>query len=499
MSSTSDGIPWSARELREFIEHAPYPLLIVQPDGTVIDLNSQALEACGVDRAQAMGASLHELNAAPAVAPPASAAAKAAGEALHVDAEEAVSATVKEDEDPLTGLALPSALQDMLENEARQRERDGGILLGIFIELQGTTAVDQVRAQEHMEEAEEAVLAAMGLRIRACTRTTDLPARVGEKRFLVILPQTHSAEGLRVIDKLEQVFSATPVATAWGEMRCQTLVGLIEFDGDGTDMGSLINEVDAALETRRKRSAAIRTSESSNTPERLLDLLLSGEVLSVVGQPIVRMRDREHASVELLIRSSLSGYELPEDFFRLAREGGRLEELDLKCFDFCAKIAGRQAAGSVIHLNVFPSSLRAQAVERMLDSFDRLAPQQELCVEISQQQIIGAPKYLEESVNALRDVGVHLAIDHMGLGRSSLETAIALEPALVKIHHSCIDGISNNPARRNSLRRFMASLDHLGCQVAAQGVGNQEDVSTLLELGVSFGQGELFAAPLPMT
>ena len=93
-------------------------------------------------------------------------------------------------------------------------------------------------------------------------------------------------------------------------------------------------------------------------------------------------------------------------------------------------MAGSSAAD--VHVNVYPSTL----LKIRPDDFERLVGElagRRTCLELSEQQILGDPGYLLPQIRHLRSLGLSIAIDDIGFGRTCLESLVILEPEIVKI------------------------------------------------------------------
>jgi len=71
-----------------------------------------------------------------------------------------------------------------------------------------------------------------------------------------------------------------------------------------------------------------------------------------------------------------------------------------------------------------------------------------ICIEISEQQFLGAPSYLRSRVGLVRRLGAQIALDDLGFGRSSLESLVLLEPEVVKVDKCLVQGIDLDRSRR---------------------------------------------------
>jgi EAL domain-containing protein (putative c-di-GMP-specific phosphodiesterase class I) len=132
--------------------------------------------------------------------------------------------------------------------------------------------------------------------------------------------------------------------------------------------------------------------------------------------------------------------------------------------------------------------------EHLIAEFPREA-RQNFCIEISEQQILGDPVYLLDTVETLRQAGLRIAVDDVGYGNSCLESLVLLEPDIIKIDKRCVRGIERELPKQRHLERYLSVANELGAEVIAEGVERREELEVLKRLGVEFGQGFLWGAP----
>jgi EAL domain-containing protein (putative c-di-GMP-specific phosphodiesterase class I) len=173
--------------------------------------------------------------------------------------------------------------------------------------------------------------------------------------------------------------------------------------------------------------------------------------------------------------------------------GINLPMLDLRCLRACISAAADLPGWR--HANLYPSTLIETPVEQLLRLFPDRAPDQTYCIELSEQQLLGAPSALRDATSSLRRSGVRIAIDDVGFGRTSLEHLVLIEPEVVKIDRKWVAGIGHDRGRLRTLKRLVEVANALGAMVIAEGIEDAEEVAALLDLGVRYGQGFLLGRP----
>jgi EAL domain-containing protein (putative c-di-GMP-specific phosphodiesterase class I) len=96
---------------------------------------------------------------------------------------------------------------------------------------------------------------------------------------------------------------------------------------------------------------------------------------------------------------------------------------------------------------------------------------------------------------------VHLAVDDFGIGYSSLSYIERFPVDVLKIDKSFVDRIAADAAAGSGESPLTAAIiligQTLGLHVVAEGIERAGQAHRLRELGCEFGQGYLFARPLP--
>ena len=401
--------------------------------------------------------------------------------------------------DPLTELYNRRGLQHVLSREIHRSQREGMTPVVLLIDLD-----DFKRINDSLGHAVgDVILKEVAQRIQASLRGADYVGRIGGDEFMVLLPQTRLAEGLRIAERVRLAISTAVITLSSGPVKVTGSLGMVLASRETPSVDELVSQSQFALhkskEMGKNRVYCNGPTDKDDTPEefeaQVMLKLRSGDYLRAMKQPIFDLRKGTESGYEFLSRLALEGFEMPDHFFRFCLEPNMLTLVDHQCLKVCLAAAHDLAPHLVRHFNLFPSTLIGIPTKDILAAFPSNLGNGTYCIEISEQQIIGNPSYLIPVVQELKQAGIQIAIDDVGFGHSCLESLIVLEPDIVKIDKKFIDGLGSKGSQVQSLKRLLKVTESLGAKTIAEGIELPEDLAVLKELGVPYGQGYLLGRP----
>ncbi len=99
-------------------------------------------------------------------------------------------------------------------------------------------------------------------------------------------------------------------------------------------------------------------------------------------------------------------------------------------------------------------------------------------------------------LRAMKDLGIRLAVDDFGTGYSNLRYLSVFPFDFLKVDKAFVEGISNEEKSSGLVDQIVSIGRACGLQLIAEGIENTVQEDYLRRLGVEFGQGYLFAAPM---
>ena len=251
----------------------------------------------------------------------------------------------------------------------------------------------------------------------------------------------------------------------------------------------------------RSRPPSNRLSDAQNAPSdetwdlpvdssTALSQMVRASDLSVVFQPIVRLDTRQVHGYEALVRCRVPEFSNPVELFRHAVQkncAGRLGRM-------IREIAVPMCAGKPLFVNVHPQELNESWLIRPDDPV--FAHDHDLCIEISESVPMTHFDLCRSVLREVRDrSGAALAIDDLGAAYSDLKRIVDLEPQVLKLDRELIAGIHTSDRQQKLVRRLLELCANLGAYAIAEGVETPEEHRALVDCGVVFAQGYLYARP----
>jgi EAL domain-containing protein (putative c-di-GMP-specific phosphodiesterase class I) len=236
----------------------------------------------------------------------------------------------------------------------------------------------------------------------------------------------------------------------------------------------------------------------------ILETILDPNTLSVLFQPIFEVRNgvKRIDSVEALIRGPRkSNFHRADILFDYVRRKKAEAAVDQSCFTaVCNAVTGLPAEVRV-NVNVHAATLGQNS--GFVDFFRRCAKRYSLklnrfTIEIVEHAPSCDASRLTATIAQLRDLGVRLALDDVGLGQSNYRMMLDCDPEYFKMDGYFVRDLNRDPKRRAVVSSLVALARTLESAVVAEAVGSEEDLIQVSELGVDLVQANILCAAMPL-
>jgi EAL domain-containing protein (putative c-di-GMP-specific phosphodiesterase class I) len=250
-----------------------------------------------------------------------------------------------------------------------------------------------------------------------------------------------------------------------------------------------------------KRMSKLQQQRLWMKSKELLQEIILKEDVRTFFQPIIDLNTRATIGFEGLTRGpAATEYEQPYMLFDVATESDLLFELDRLCRRNALTSASSLKPGHKLFVNLLPATIRDPEFqgERVLSFLaERNLSPSRIVLEITERLAIENYDLFLEAMKTFTDQGFSVAIDDMGAGYSGLEKIVRLNPRYLKFDLMMVRDIDTSFVKREMLKAIHSLASNVGADVIAEGIERVEELETLLELGIPYGQGFLFARPHP--
>jgi len=244
-------------------------------------------------------------------------------------------------------------------------------------------------------------------------------------------------------------------------------------------------------------------ARSVPTDPTLLDALLEPGRLSVVFQPIfeVGVAPAQLWAVECLIRGPRgTNAERPNVLFEYVRRKRAEAAVDRACVATALAEAASLPGAPRLSLNVHASTLgRDPGFHDFL--LERAAEagiaRRRLVVEIVEHAPpLDVPSF-RRALTQLRESGLTIALDDVGLGQSNYKMILDVHPEVYKLDRYLVSGAWSDPYRQVILDSLARMVRRLEARAVAEGVEDRHELVAVQAAGIDLIQGFLLARPLP--
>jgi len=240
-----------------------------------------------------------------------------------------------------------------------------------------------------------------------------------------------------------------------------------------------------------------------SAPRGLLETVLDPAGLETRFQPVFQLEgdppERRLLNLEALTRGPRGGnMETPAVLFDYVRRKREEVAMDRVCVTRALEAAAGLGRPVNLSLNVHAATLSRdpEFLTFLGDAAEeRGIPVSSLTLELSHRAPLWEGESLASALDALRHIGISLALDDVGLGQGNFQMILDCKPDFFKVDGYFVKGCAGDFHRQAILESIVGLGRRFGARVIAEAVESEEDLAALRRLGVHLAQGFLLAPP----
>ena len=415
--------------------------------------------------------------------------------------------------DSLTGLPNRALFLDRLDRVYQQSRRQSSHLFALLcLNLDGFRVVRDSLGPA----AADRLLIEVSQRILRRVRSADTVARMEGDEFALLLDNLKAlGNATRVADRLQQEF-ATPFTVEGRQIFLTASMGLTCCNTGYESGEHLLRDATTAMHqakaSGRTGFVIFDTAMHEQAMARLkleadLRQALERQEFRLEYQPIVALKSGHVAGFEALLRWEHPEYGLtrPSVFLEIAADLGLMTKIG----EWSLREASRQLM--VWHAEfpqIRPLTVSVNFSLRHFADADLAAlvndvllatgvDASSLKIEITESDMMQNPDAVTKVLRQIESQQVQTCLDDFGTGYSSLSYLQQLPITFLKIDQSFVRRLGADDDALAIVKTIIVLAHQLGRQVIAEGVETTEHLTILRLLGCEYGQGYLFAKPLP--
>jgi diguanylate cyclase (GGDEF)-like protein len=407
--------------------------------------------------------------------------------------------------DELTGLGNRRFLFE--HGKQRLEAEDGERLALVLIDLDNFKEINDTFGHHAGDE----LLRETARRLAARMVDPDLLVRLGGDEFALLIALGPSDDGgtiaTRILDRLTQ-----PLVIDGARVRVDASAGVAEYDDPSVEIADLLRRADVAMYAAKDAHSRVelylpKLDEANRTRLETiqdLDAALVHRQFVLHYQPKIDVETGAVFGAEALVRweHPTRGVLYPDAFLPVVEQSGLMNAVTRLVLESAVmQLASWRQAGLdlSVAVNLSASDLLDESLAGRISGLlaEHGVPADALELELTESVIMIDPTRAREVLEALRALGLRIAVDDYGTGYCALAYLRDLPIDELKIDRSFIANVTTD-RRSGAIDRSTIELAHaLGLKVVAEGIEDTQALAAVAAFGCDYAQGYHFSRPVP--
>ncbi|MCM8757557.1 MAG: EAL domain-containing protein [Candidatus Omnitrophica bacterium] len=232
--------------------------------------------------------------------------------------------------------------------------------------------------------------------------------------------------------------------------------------------------------------------------EKIIELrkIIDNKNLRIFFQPIIDLLNQKVIGYEVFSRGPKDSiFEDATTLFSFATEENMFLEVELLALSLAIEKASFISADQYLFLNVDPIFLDLPEFKGLSFLKKSALKNSQICFEITERTFIKNFAKLSSTISEFKKKEIKFAIDDVGEGYSSLKAIVELKPTFIKIDIDIVRNVDKDQTKSTIIQLIVELAKKINILTIAEGIETDQELKTLLSLGVNYGQGYLIGKP----
>lgn len=345
---------------------------------------------------------------------------------------------------------------------------------------------------------------------------TEICARDQGDRFVLLLAYSDEEALIERLQTMRNTVETWILRTTENHMSLK--MGVYFIPQDNSDLLVSINYANQALDfTGSSKGEEIEVYDDSladlikerHEREKLLDSVDINKDFVTYYQPKVDIRNGKIVGAEALVRfldpTAGGAVRAPGFFVPYYEQIGRITEIDFFVFESVCKMLRRRLDAGLPVVTISCNFSRMHFIrpgfpEHFIEILDRYQISKDLVeIEITETLVVEELQQhmVKQTLDILKEKGIHLSIDDFGAGYSSLGVFEQIPASVIKLDRSFLLNQEDRNRQVKIMRGIVKLTEELDAQIVCEGVETETDVSLMKEIGAYVAQGYFYSKPVP--